>query len=232
MGGRGYGGGGRGRVYTYRYTVTTRMTCIKMGSDVSHFNVSLIVMDRVTRQYPQTTIFEEKGEPKLYCTEVLPLTSLPLGQTGSCRSICQGQTPARLNVLGRQVKNTRVHGKTGWGGVLVRTKKTSCSTPWAKAIFSSNLKEKRKKAKLRLLFTSEWRLIFWKSFEFLPFPLFLSIKSVQGEQLENIMTLHGQFCRLYLFPNSRVTTASELDEHIALLQYGQHFGWASFHINR
>ena len=41
MGGRGYGGGGRGRVYTYRYTVTTRMTCIKMGSDESHFNVSL-----------------------------------------------------------------------------------------------------------------------------------------------------------------------------------------------
>ena len=30
-------------------TVTTRMTCIKMGSDESHFNVSLIVMDKVTR---------------------------------------------------------------------------------------------------------------------------------------------------------------------------------------
>ena len=29
--------------------VTTRMTCIKMGSDESHFNVSLIVRDRVTR---------------------------------------------------------------------------------------------------------------------------------------------------------------------------------------
>ena len=52
MGGRGYGSGGRGRVYiyiyTYRYTVTTRMTCIKMGSDESHFNVSLIVRDKVT----------------------------------------------------------------------------------------------------------------------------------------------------------------------------------------
>ena len=43
MEGRGYGGGGKGRVYTYRYTVTTRMACIKMGSDESHFNVSLIV---------------------------------------------------------------------------------------------------------------------------------------------------------------------------------------------
>ena len=31
--------------------------CIKMGSDESHFNVSLIVRDKVTRQCPQTTIF-------------------------------------------------------------------------------------------------------------------------------------------------------------------------------
>ena len=29
--------------------------CIKMGSDDSHFNVSLIVRDEVTRQCPQTT---------------------------------------------------------------------------------------------------------------------------------------------------------------------------------
>ena len=50
MGGRGYGGGGRGRgiVYTYRYTVTIKMTCIKMGSDESHFNGSVIVRDKVT----------------------------------------------------------------------------------------------------------------------------------------------------------------------------------------
>ena len=67
---------GRLYIYTYRYTVTTRMTCIKMGSDESHFNVSLIVRDKVTRLCPQTTTFEEKGEPKRYRTEVLPLTSL------------------------------------------------------------------------------------------------------------------------------------------------------------
>ena len=77
MGGTGYGGGGRGRVYTYRYTVTTRMICIKIGSDESHFNVSLIVRDKVTRQCPETTIFEEKGEPKRYRIEVIPFTSLP-----------------------------------------------------------------------------------------------------------------------------------------------------------
>ena len=50
--------------------------CIKMGSDENHFNVSLTVRDKVTRQCPQTTIFEEKGEPKRIRTEVLPLTSL------------------------------------------------------------------------------------------------------------------------------------------------------------
>ena len=58
--------GGRGILYTYRDTVTTRMTCIKMGSDESHFNVSLIVRDRVARQCPQITTFEEKGEPKSF----------------------------------------------------------------------------------------------------------------------------------------------------------------------
>ena len=70
---KGYGGGERGRLYTYRYTVTTRMTCIKMGSDESHFNVSSIVTDKVTRP---TTTFDEKGEPKRIRTEAPLLTSL------------------------------------------------------------------------------------------------------------------------------------------------------------
>ena len=39
-------------------------------------NVSLIVRDKVTRQCPQTTTFEERGEPKQNQTEVLLLTSL------------------------------------------------------------------------------------------------------------------------------------------------------------
>ena len=87
MGGRGYGGGGRGRVYTYRYTVTTRMTCIKMGSDESHFNVSLIVRDKVTRPCPQTTTFEETERRAEAVSNRGPSayqpTALPLGQTGS-----------------------------------------------------------------------------------------------------------------------------------------------------
>ena len=52
--------------------------CIKVGSDESHFNVSLIVRGKVTRQCPQTTSFEEKGEPKQIRTEVLLLTGLTL----------------------------------------------------------------------------------------------------------------------------------------------------------
>ena len=51
-------------------------SCIKMGSDESHFNVSLIVRDNVTRQCPQTTTFEQTGVPKRIRTEVPLLTSL------------------------------------------------------------------------------------------------------------------------------------------------------------
>ena len=50
--------------------------CIKVGSDESHFNVSLIVRDKGTRQCTQTTTFQEKGEPKQIRPEVLLLTSL------------------------------------------------------------------------------------------------------------------------------------------------------------
>ena len=47
--------------------------CIKMGAILMFHN---IVRDKVTRQCPQTTTFEEKGEPKQIRTEVLLLTSL------------------------------------------------------------------------------------------------------------------------------------------------------------
>ena len=49
-----------------------------MGSDESHFNVSLTVKAKVTRQCPQTTLnlLEEKGEPKRNRAEALLLTSL------------------------------------------------------------------------------------------------------------------------------------------------------------
>ena len=58
-------------VATDTVTTTQNDSCIKtMGNDESHFNVSLTVRDKVTRQCPQTTIFEEKGEPKRIRTEV------------------------------------------------------------------------------------------------------------------------------------------------------------------
>ena len=53
--------GGRGRLYTYCYAVTTwhqNDSCIKMGSGESHFNVSVIVRDKVTGQCPKTTILK------------------------------------------------------------------------------------------------------------------------------------------------------------------------------
>ena len=58
--------------------------CTKVGSDESHFNVSLIVRNKVTRQCPQTTTFERKGEPKRIQTEesAYQPNALPLGHTG------------------------------------------------------------------------------------------------------------------------------------------------------
>ena len=53
--------------------------CIKMGSDESHFNVS-VGSDGQSHKTVLTNynLSEEKGEPKRYQTEVLPLTSLTL----------------------------------------------------------------------------------------------------------------------------------------------------------
>ena len=51
-------------------------SCYKVGNDESHFNVSLIVRNKVTRQCPQITTFEEKGQPKRIRTEVPLLASL------------------------------------------------------------------------------------------------------------------------------------------------------------
>ena len=52
-------------------------SCIKMGSDESHFNIS-VGSDGHSHKTVSTihNLSEEKGEPKRYRTEVLPLTSL------------------------------------------------------------------------------------------------------------------------------------------------------------
>ena len=52
-------------------------SCIKMGSNESHFNVS-VGSDGQSHKTVSTNhnLYEEKGELKWYQTEVLPLTSL------------------------------------------------------------------------------------------------------------------------------------------------------------
>ena len=81
-------GGGRGRLYTYRYTVTSDKndSCIKIGSDESHFNVS-VGSDGQSHKTVSTNhnLFEERRAeavsnrgPSAYQPN-----ALPLGQTGS-----------------------------------------------------------------------------------------------------------------------------------------------------
>ena len=81
------GGGGGGEKGVWRWGKRETMhlslhchhlndSCIKMGSGENHFNVSLIVKDKVTGQCPQTTTFAEKGELKRIRTEVHLLTSV------------------------------------------------------------------------------------------------------------------------------------------------------------
>ena len=62
--------------------------CIKVGSDEIHFNVSLIVRDKVTRQCPQTTTFERDRRAEADSNRgpsAYQPNALPLGQTGSQR---------------------------------------------------------------------------------------------------------------------------------------------------
>ena len=87
MGGKGvWRWGKRESIYTYRYTVTTRMTCIKMDSDDSHFNVSSIVRDKITRQCPQTKVFWRERRAEVDSNQgssPYQPNALPLGQTCS-----------------------------------------------------------------------------------------------------------------------------------------------------
>ena len=71
------GGGWRAKnIYLSLHNHHQNDSYIKTCSDESHFNVSLIVRDKVTRQCPQTTTFEEKGEPKRIRIEGPLLASL------------------------------------------------------------------------------------------------------------------------------------------------------------
>ena len=76
--GQGYGGGGEREItYLSPHCHHQNDSCIKMGSDESHFNVSVGSGGQSHRTVSTNhNLFEEKGEPKRYRTEVLPLTSL------------------------------------------------------------------------------------------------------------------------------------------------------------
>ena len=65
--------GGRTReiIYLLLHCHHQNDSCIEMGSDESHFNVSLIVKDKVTSQRPQTKTFEQRKVPKRSRTKVL-----------------------------------------------------------------------------------------------------------------------------------------------------------------
>ena len=75
--GRGYRGGGRGRLYLSLHCHHQNDFCIKMGSDESHFNVS-VGSDGQSHKTVSTNhnLYEEKGELKQHRTEVILLTSL------------------------------------------------------------------------------------------------------------------------------------------------------------
>ena len=70
--------GGRGRLYRYRYTITTRMIpALRWAAMMSHFNVSVGSGGQSHKTVSTNhNLFEEKGEPKRYRTEILPLTNL------------------------------------------------------------------------------------------------------------------------------------------------------------
>ena len=71
------GGGKREIIYLSPHCHHQNDSCIKMGSDESHFNV-LVGSDgqshkTVSKNHNHS---EEKGEPKRYRTEALPVTNL------------------------------------------------------------------------------------------------------------------------------------------------------------
>ena len=69
--------GEREIIYLSLYCHHQNDFCIKMGSDESHFNVSVGSDGQSHRTVTTNHNFsEEKVEPKRYRTEVLPLTNL------------------------------------------------------------------------------------------------------------------------------------------------------------
>ena len=79
-----------------------------MGSDESHFNVS-VGSDGQSHKTVSTNhnLFEEKGEPKRYRTEVLPLTARPNRLTSevAITFICTPANQETVSVLEKTQAN-------------------------------------------------------------------------------------------------------------------------------
>ena len=110
--------GGEGDyIYTYRYTVTTRMIpALRWAAMRAILMFQQEVMDSHRTVSTNHNLFEEKGEPKRYRTEVLPLTSL---------------TPCRQAKLAHsQYTHMHVHLHTNMNDILyvllVRTQYKLC----------------------------------------------------------------------------------------------------------
>ena len=73
-------GGGREIIYLPLHCHHQNDCCIILGSDESHFNVSLIMMGKVTRLCPQTRNFlkgkESRSRIKLKEGDYVPITTL------------------------------------------------------------------------------------------------------------------------------------------------------------
>ena len=104
--------GERGIIYLSLHCHHQNDSCIKMGSDESHFNVS-VGSDRQSHKTVSTNhnLFEEKGEPKRYRTEVLPLTSLTPYRKAK-RAHCAELYPEKYFILRRV--HTRTFACTPW----------------------------------------------------------------------------------------------------------------------
>ena len=99
-------GGKREIIYLSLHCHHQSDSCVEMGSDETHFNVSIIVRDKVTRQCPQTTTFLKRRETEtVSCRDpsAYQPKAVPLGQTGALKSceVYQQQPPQSRVPQGR-----------------------------------------------------------------------------------------------------------------------------------
>ena len=88
----GGGGGEDGRLYLTLHCYHLNDFCIKMGSDESHFNVSLTVRGKVTDSVHRPQLLKSKEsrsgiEPRFFCLPAKRLTARPNWLSGVCNFV-------------------------------------------------------------------------------------------------------------------------------------------------